>query len=146
MLKPILIVLLVIIMSPCAKAQEKLTWEDFADITFEPEYNEKYDVHFLMPKFGEKIKSFRGKEISITGYFLDLSGSGEIFLVSQNPMASCFFCGAAGPETIVEVHFKAKPPFKTDQIVKVNGRLELNKNDVSHCNYILFEAIGELAD
>ncbi len=129
-----------------ATAQEQLTWEDFADITFEPEYNEKFDVHFLMPQFGEKIKSYRGKTISITGYFLDLSGSGEIFLVSQNPMASCFFCGAAGPETIVEVHFKVKPSFKTDQIVSVSGRLELNKNDVSHCNYILYEAAGELAD
>lgn len=146
MLKPIIFVFFMIIVSPFAGAQEKLTWDDFADITFEPEYNEKYDVHFLMPKFGEKIKSFRGKEVSITGYFLDLSGSGEIFLVSQNPMASCFFCGAAGPETIVELHFKEKPAFKTDQIVTVSGMLELNKNDFNHCNYIFYEATGELAD
>ena len=146
MLKPFAILLFVFVVSFSTTAQEQLTWEDFADITFEPEYNEKYDVHFLMPKFGEKIKSYKGKEVSITGYFLDLSGSGEIFLVSQNPMASCFFCGAAGPETVVEVHFKAKPSFKTDQIVSVSGTLDLNRNDVSHCNYILYEASGELAD
>lgn len=144
--KPFSILLFIIFASFSATAQEQLTWEDFADITFEPEYNEKFDVEFLMPQFGEKIKSYRGKEVSITGYFLDLSGSGEIFLVSQNPMASCFFCGAAGPETIVEVHFKAKPPFKTDQIVSVSGTLDLNRNDVNHCNYILYQAVGELAD
>ena len=125
-------------------AQLELTWEDFADVNFEPEYNEKYDVHFLMPRFGEKIKTYNGKRISITGYFLDISGSGEVFLISQNPMASCFFCGAAGPETIIEVSFKEKPPFRTDQIVTITGLLELNANDVDHCNYILNGASGKL--
>ena len=146
MYKVLFIVLLVVFTSPFAVAQEKLTWADFADITFEPEYNEKYDVHFLMPKFGEKIKSYMGKQVSIRGFFLDISGGGEMFLVSQNPMASCFFCGAAGPESVVEVNFKEPPPFKTDQIVTITGILELNKNDVSHCNYILHEASGELVN
>ena len=125
-------------------AQEMLTWEDFADVNFQPEYNEKYDVHFLMPTFGEKIKNFQGKQVKIQGYFLDISGPGEIFLVSANPMASCFFCGAAGPESIVEVAFKEKPTFKTDQVVQVTGTLELNRDNVDHCNYILKDAEGIL--
>ena len=61
-------------------------------------------------------------------------------------MASCFFCGAAGPETIVEVSFEEKPPFKTDQIVTVTGILQLNANNVDHCNYILNEASGQLVN
>ena len=125
-------------------AQEMLTWEDFADVNFQPEYNEKYDVHFLMPTFGEKIKNFQGKQVKIQGYFLDISGTGEIFLVSANPMASCFFCGAAGPESIVEVAFKEKPTFKTDQVVQVTGTLELNRDNVDHCNYMLKDAEGLL--
>jgi len=133
-------------MSSFAIAQELLTWDDFADVNFEPVYSEKYEIHFLTPKFGEKIKSYEGKAISIKGYFLDISGSGEVFLVSQNPMASCFFCGAAGPETIVEVGFKEIPPFKTDQIVTVTGVLEINVDDVDHCNYILNEATGLLVN
>jgi len=96
-------------------AQTEVTWEDFGDVNFEPEYNEKYDVHFLMPQFGEKIKSFNGKEVKVRGYFLDISGTGEVFLISSNPMASCFFCGGSGPESIVEVTFKDPPPFKTIQ-------------------------------
>lgn len=144
--KLILVVLFAAFISPFAAAQEQLTWEDFADMTFEPEYNEKYDVHFLMPKFGERIKSYRGKQVSIRGYFLDITGGGEMFLVSQNPMASCFFCGAAGPESVVEVNFEERPAFKTDQIITVTGVLELNRNDVSHCNYILNEASGELVN
>lgn len=137
---------LAVVMAQSLGAQVKLTWTDFADVNFEPEYNEKYDVHFLMPKFGEKIKSYQGKEVKITGYFLDISGTGEVFLVSANPMASCFFCGAAGPESIVEVSFKEKPPFKTDQVVEVTGLLQLNRNDVDHCNYILNGATGKLVN
>ncbi|WP_136466953.1 hypothetical protein [Flagellimonas onchidii] len=127
-------------------AQIQMTWEDFADVKFEPKYNATYDVNFLMPTFGKEIKSYRGQEVQIKGYFLDISGSGEVFLVSANPMASCFFCGAAGPETIIEVDFKEKPPFRTDQIVVVTGVLELNANNVDRCNYILNEATGRLIE
>ena len=146
MYRTFLIVLFVVFVSSFTIAQERLTWADFADVTFEPEYNEKYGVNFLMPTFGEKIKSYKGKQVSIKGYFLDISGSGDIFLVSQNPLASCFFCGAAGPETIIEVSFKERPTFKTDQIVTVTGVLELNRNNVDHCNYILNGATGKLVN
>ncbi|MEM8848261.1 MAG: hypothetical protein AAGD17_14270 [Bacteroidota bacterium] len=144
--KRLLFFLLLICICFSGLAQKQLTWKDFADVNFQSQFNEKYGVHFLMPTFGEKIMSFKGKQVSIKGYFLDISGSGEIFLISQNPMASCFFCGGSGPETIIEVSFKEKPPFKTDQIVTVTGTLELNANDVDHCNYILTEATGRLAN
>jgi len=127
-------------------AQSKLTWDDLADVDFKPEYNQKYDVHFLMPTFGKKIKTYHGKKIKIIGYFLDISGTGEVFLVSSNPMATCFFCGGAGPESIVEVNFTEKPPFRTDQVIEVTGTLQLNRDDVDHCNYILSGAQGELVN
>ena len=123
-------------------AQSILSWQDLADVTFKAEFNEKYGVDFLVPTFGETIQSYHGKQISIIGYFLDLSGDGEILLLSQNPMATCFFCGTAGPETVIEVHFKQKPDFQTDQIVRITGILELNIDDVDHCNYMLKEATG----
>nr|WP_299070982.1 hypothetical protein [uncultured Allomuricauda sp.] len=144
--KSFLIVLFVTFVCTFTMAQEQLTWGDFADVDFAPVYNEEYGVSFLMPTFGKKIRLFRGKQVNIKGYFLDISGSGEVFLVSQNPMTSCFFCGAAGPETIIEVNFKEHPPFRTDQVVTVTGVLELNRNNVDHCNYILKEATGELVN
>ncbi|MEN1784981.1 MAG: hypothetical protein AAGF77_07545 [Bacteroidota bacterium] len=125
-------------------SQSLLTWDDFADVNFEPKYNAQYDAHFLMPTFGKKIKSYEGKQVKITGFFLDLAGTGEIYLVSANPMASCFFCGAAGPETVIEVAFKERPSFKTDQVVQIIGQLSLNADDVGHCNYIMSEASGKL--
>lgn len=143
--KPISL-LFVLLFLQASFGQSKLTWDDFADVNFEPEYVEKYDVHFLMPTFGEKIKGYQGKEVEISGYFLDISGTGEVLLISANPMASCFFCGSAGPESIIEVDFKEKPSFVTDQVIKVSGILALNRQDVNRCNYILKNAIGELVE
>ena len=125
-------------------SQEPLTWNDLADVKFHDIYSEKYDDYFLKPTFGAIIKSYEGTRIRIKGYFLDFSSEQEFYMVSRNPMSSCFFCGGAGPETIVEVIFKQKPGFKTDQIVEITGVLELNADDVDHCNYILKEATGKL--
>ena len=47
-------------------------------------------------------------------------------------MASCFFCGVGGPETAIELQFKTKPTFKMDDIVKITGTLELNRDDIYH--------------
>lgn len=146
MRRPLLFFLFVTFVGTVGLAQEQLTWEDFSDVNFEPVLNEKYGVHFLMPTFGEHIRWYQDKEVSIKGYFLDISGSGEVFLISQNPMSSCFFCGGSGPETIIEVNFKEKPPFETDQIIVVTGVLELNVNNVDHCNYILKGATGDLVN
>ena len=133
----------ILLSSEFTQAQENLTWKDFGDVRFYREFKAEYFRNFLVPVFGDHIKSLEGKEVSITGYFLDFSGEEEFLLVSKNPMASCFFCGGAGPQTIIEVHFKSKTSFKTDDIIRATGTLRLNKDDVDHCNYILENATGE---
>ncbi|GAA4278300.1 hypothetical protein [Aquimarina mytili] len=126
-------------------SQDKLTWNDFADVKFYNVYSPKYDDIFLKPRFGPIIKSYQGDRIRVKGYFLDFSiDEDEFFLLSKNPRSSCFFCGGAGPESVVEVVFRQKPKFKMDQIVEVTGVLELNADDVDHCNYIIKDAIGKL--
>ncbi len=134
------------LLSICAVAQEKLNWVDFADVTFKSEYNELYKANYLVPTFGKTITSYQGKKIKIKGYFLDIAGDGSMLLLSQNPMAACYFCGGSGPESIIEIIFKEKPNFKTDEVIEVVGTLKLNNEDVEHCNYILEDAKGVLID
>ena len=51
----------------------------------------------------------------------------------------CFFCGGAGPETVMEVY--AKTPVKfTSEAVTLRGKLELNADDVNRLIYSLTEA------
>ncbi|MGS2763223.1 hypothetical protein [Sinomicrobium sp. M5D2P9] len=125
-----------------AKAQEKVTWQDLADVTFTSKYFDTTDDYFLVPDFGKNVKELEGKQISITGYFLSLSPEDGIYMLSQNPMASCFFCGGGGPESVLEIKFQKKPSFKTDEVVTITGVLKLNAEDINHCNYILKEASG----
>jgi len=126
-------------------SQKQLTWTDLSNVSFQNVYNVHYDDYFLKPTFGTTIESYRGSKISLKGYFLDFSSEdSDFYLVSKNPMSSCFFCGGSGPETVIEVIFKNKPNYKTDQVIQVTGILELNADDIDHCNYILKNATGKL--
>ncbi|WP_461532857.1 hypothetical protein [Sinomicrobium sp.] len=125
-----------------AQAQQEVTWDDLTDVEFASKYFDDSDGYFLVPTFGQSVKALEGKEISVTGYFLNLSPEDGIFMLSQNPMASCFFCGGGGPESVIEIKFTETPEFKTDEVVTITGVLELNVNDINHCNYILKNANG----
>jgi len=143
--KIILLIVLFILTTSNICSQEKLTWDDLTDVKFSNVYSAKYGEFFMKPKFGPTVESYQGKRIRIKGYFLDFSiEEDEFYMISKNPRASCFFCGGAGPESVMEIIFKQKPSLKTDQIVEVTGVLELNVDDVDHCNYILKNAIGKL--
>jgi hypothetical protein len=68
---------------------------------------------------------------------MDLDDNRGIIL-SKVPYSACFFCGGAGPESVVEVYFTDKHPrFKADQVIKVTGILRLNDTDITHMNFIL---------
>ena len=58
-------------------------------------------------------------------------------------MASCFFCGKSGPETIIQVFFSKPTNFETDEVVTITGQLKLNNEDKEVLNYILVDAQGK---
>lgn len=118
-------------------SQKKITWDDLAKVKFVDKYFPEFEQSFLYPNFSNEVKALEGKEVTITGYFLNLDPEGAVYILSKNPMASCFFCGVGGPETAVELNFTKDPPFKTDDIVTITGVLKLNSDDVEHFNYIL---------
>ena len=132
---------LILLLSILPESPVAINWETLADVSFTTEYVEKYDANFFVPAFGPQIKALEGKEVVLKGYMLPVAPEEDLFILSKNTYASCFFCGVGGPETIVEIQFQpGHPQFKMDQVVKVKGILSLNKDDVEHCNYILTEA------
>lgn len=140
------LILFLFISSISCLAQKKITWEDLSKVTFTEQYFPAYDQNFLKPTFSDSVKALEGKLVSITGYFLNVDPSGKLYILSKGPMSSCFFCGVGGPETAMELQFVSKPKFKTDNIIKVTGKLKLNADDVDHFNYILTECKGELVN
>jgi hypothetical protein len=133
-----ILLILSIFFSGLSQAQTtNISWNDLTDVNFKETFVEQYGDYFLTPDFGDNVKALEGQTIEIKGYVLDLIGDGKVFLLSKLPMASCFFCGMAGPETIIELQFNEDQQLKTDQVISVQGSLKLNKEDVNHCNYIL---------
>ena len=111
--------LLGIFLSAPATGQIKLSWQLLSDVKFESVWIEEQQTRYFVPRFGKGPSAFEGKEVLITGYFIPLSEDKMFFILSANPYASCYFCGAAGPESIVEVWFKPESirRYKLDELL-----------------------------
>jgi len=118
-------------------------WALFAKTKFEARYNEKSAEYFLYPVFAPELKSQVGKEVSLEGYYMPIDIEGNAYIIlSKYPYSQCFFCGAAGPESISEVKFRDKQgKFEMDQFLRVKGKLKLNEADIEHGNFILEDAV-----
>lgn len=118
-------------------------WNNFEGTTFEWKYIESEGAEIQIPTFPTKVKMLEGKEIELSGYFLPLDIGNKNIVISENPYASCFFCGGnVGAETVAEIQFKGPAPrFKLDEIVHVKGRLKLNERDLDHLTFILSDAV-----
>jgi hypothetical protein len=117
-------------------------WNIFARVKFEPKFSKAHNEYFMFPQFEKDIQALEGTEISLRGHYIpfDLVTRNAV-VISKNPYAACFFCGGAGPESVVEVVFKVKKAkFKMDQVVTVKGKLKLNDSDVDRLTFILDEA------
>jgi len=117
-------------------------WENFARVKFISKYQADYGVNIQVPQFDWTIRLLEGKEVTLKGYFVptDLQTPRSIIL-SRVPNSSCFFCGGAGPETVARINFKQSiPKLKTDEILKVKGKLRLNDSDHREMSFILEDA------
>ncbi len=99
----------------------------------------KYEIEY--PEFGEKAKAIDGKVIALKGYMVPLKEftGHKYFVLSAYPFNMCFFCGAAGPETVIEVYSKEEIDFTEDKIT-IKGKLKLNVDDPDHLMYFMEDA------
>lgn len=117
------------------------TWKTLSRITFKKEYDEVLGLKIDVPVFGTEVKSMEGKEVTVKGYIIPTDGykSQKEFVFSAFPYNMCFFCGGAGPETVMEV--VSKEPIKyTSEPVYLKGILRLNGKDVNRLIYSLEKA------
>jgi len=125
-----------------------IDWEMLSDVTFEDEYNEEVQAYVPYPTFGATLQAIEGREVQIEGYIIPLEETGDetILVLSAQPYSSCFFCGGAGPESVMDIKLQEgeRRRFTTDDRMTFKGRLRLNDSDLYYLNYILEEA--EVAD
>jgi len=93
----------------------------------------------LHPTFGPSVQKLKNQQVAITGYILPVDLDANLYVLSAFPFSACFFCGGAGPETVMTLNFKKKDgrKYKTDERLTFVGTLKLNADDIYQMNYIL---------
>lgn len=116
-------------------AQEN-SWKTLSKITYKKEYDELMGFKIDKPVFSDQIKALEGKSITIKGYIIPTDGykSHKEFIFSAFPYSMCFFCGGAGPETVMEVQAKEGIKFTAESIT-LKGILRLNSDDINRLMY-----------
>ncbi|MES2627340.1 MAG: DUF3299 domain-containing protein [Bacteroidota bacterium] len=131
-----------LLFSTAGFSQETISWELLRDVKFAEKFNEELGSYINVPTFGNSVKAKAGKEVQITGYVIPLDVKQNVYVLSANPYAACFFCGGAGPETVIDLKFiKAPKKYKTDERVTVKGKLKLNATDIYQLTYVLENAV-----
>lgn len=122
-----------------------LTWKMLADVVFTDEYSEEVQAYVPYPTFGAQLQAIEGREVLIEGYIIPLEETGDetILVLSAQPYSSCFFCGGAGPESVMDIKLRPdeRRKFTTDDRMTFRGKLRLNDDDLYYLNYILEEAV-----
>lgn len=117
-------------------------WQTLAKITYTKQYDELMGFKVDVPVFSADVKALAGKEITLKGYIIPVEGykGHKEFIFSAFPYNMCFFCGGAGPETVMEV-FAKEPVQYQAEAVTLKGRLQLNDKDINQLMYILKDAV-----
>jgi len=124
-----------------ATAQDTNLWKTLSKITYEKKFDELLGFKVDVPVFGNDIKALEGEMVEVSGYIVPVEGykSHTEFVFSAYPYNMCFFCGGAGPETVMEVTSTEPVKYSTER-VKLKGKLLLNSDDINRLMYVLIDA------
>ena len=122
------------------QAQDNV-WKTLSKITYKKEYDEFLGFKIDKPVFADQVKALEDKEVEVKGYIIPVEGykSHTEFIFSAYPYNMCFFCGGAGPETVMEVE-SAEPVEYTAEPIILKGKLKLNADDINRLMYLLVDA------
>jgi hypothetical protein len=139
-MKPFFLFLLFGLLCLQAKSQPDSFWHVLAQVNFKIE-KDKNGYETEVPVFSNYLKTFQSKKIKLKGYVIPLDevGPSGKFMLSALPFNLCYFCGAAGPETVVEVVTNDKVKFSSKPVV-MEGILFLNATDPNKHIYVLQNA------
>jgi len=117
-------------------------WKTLGKITYVKEYDDFLGFKVDKPIFSQDVKDLEGQEITVKGFIIPVEGykSHTEFVFSAFPYNMCFFCGGAGPETVMEVY--ARGPIEyTAEPITIKGTLRLNSDDINRLMYALEDAV-----
>lgn len=117
----------------------EVTWKLLGQIDFIKKKNPHYG-EVMYPMVNGTLKALQGKKIKASGFIVPIDS--KSYALSKNVFAQCFFCGNAGPETIMGIKFKGSTPrLKTDTYVTMEGTFRYNADDIDDWIYHIENAV-----
>lgn len=117
-------------------------WPVLAKVSYKKEYDPLLGIKVDRPVFSKDVRELSGKVVQLKGYIIPTDGfkSHTEFVFSAFPYSSCFFCGKAGPETVIEI--QAKEPIQyTSESIEIKGKLILNEKDINRLMYLMVDVV-----
>lgn len=119
---------------------DTLNWKLLGQIKYIKKPSADYPEGVMFPIVNSTLKAKNKKQITMSGFIIPIDNKN--YALSKNVFASCFFCGQAGPETIMGIKFKnPNMKLKTDQYVTLTGTFRYNDSDVDDWIYHVENAV-----
>jgi len=118
-------------------------WNTLAMVNQESKFDDLMGMIIKTATPTPVVQALAGKEIEIRGYMiaLDVKAQQSHFMFSRYPQNMCFFCGAAGPESAMQVFMKGGVKIAhTTSKVKLKGTLNIQQGDPTGLIYTLTNA------
>lgn len=128
-----LVNLLLATVIPFINAQTEINWGQLAAV--KTKTGKQGDTYI----YSDVVLALEEKEIVISGYYIPLSNENISLVLSAKPYNSCYFCGNAGPESVIEVWLKPNffRTFQVDEKLTFRGLLSLNHDNTELLPYRL---------
>lgn len=121
------------------QSRDTVTWSMLGKIDFVKKKSPIYG-EVMYPVINSTLKAKQKKRIVAKGFIVPIDN--KTYALSKNVFAQCFFCGNAGPETIMGIKFRgATPRLKTDQYVTIEGTFRYNDADIEDWIYHIEDAV-----
>ena len=113
-------------------------WLTLGKTKLTKQLDEDLGIPVSVPDYPEEVEELDGNIVEIKGYIIPMEADLGYFAFSAFPYETCFFCGQAGIETVMEVKTNEQIKY-TAKRVTLRGRLLLNREDFSSRLLFLLE-------
>lgn len=124
-------IILLLLTSYLAQAQyeelDKNYWYDMEEVTLKNKYDPKTENFTRIPKFGKEILALDGQKIYLKGFIIPADLTKGRMTLSKFSYSACYFCGAAGPESVIEVVANNPIIYRMDKAIILEGTLRINR-------------------
>lgn len=115
-------------------------WKILSKVKYKSNLDAESGEVIYTPVFSKSIEQYEGKTIFLKGYIIPAELSRGKMTLSAFPYSSCFFCGGAGPESVIELESSSPIIYRLDKPITLEGKLTLNRTDPLRLMYVLKNA------